>query len=410
MRAGLLGRKLGYSFSPRIHALLGDYSYALFEVEPEKLDDFIRRGEFDALNVTIPYKKAVIPYCAELSDAARQIGSVNTLVRRADGTLLGDNTDAAGFRAMIHHLKLDPRGKKALVLGSGGASLTVQYVLRSLGAQVVVISRSGEDNYTNLQRHGDARILVNTTPVGTYPNLEGAPLSLEPFPRLEAVLDLIYNPARTRLMMDARARGIACVGGLIMLVEQARAASERFSGNSIPLERTEEIVRQLRTQTENIVLIGMPGCGKSTIGALLARQLGRPFIDTDEQIVRAIGMEIPQYFKSHSEAEFRELEHRAIVEACRESGAVIATGGGCVTVERNFNPLRQNSAVFFLQRDLHLLPKDGRPISQANSLEKLYAARLPLYRTFSDVAIENMGAPEQTAARVLEAYYEILGA
>lgn len=409
MRAGLLGRKLGHSFSPRIHSFFGSYSYDLFEVEPEKLDEFMSGDSFDALNVTIPYKKAVIPHCAELSEAARAIGSVNTIVRRPDSNLFGDNTDAAGFAAMLHRLNVAPAGKKALVLGSGGASLTVQHVLRQAGAQVIVISRSGEDNYENLDRHADAAILVNTTPVGMYPNNGAAALSLSHFPRLEAVLDLIYNPARTALILDAMERNIPALGGLTMLVEQARAAAERFTDGSIARERAEAVLRLLQAETQNIVLIGMPGCGKSTIGQLLAQKLGRSFADADAAIVEKIGMTIPDYFASHSEAEFRAVETQVLSELGKQSGLVIATGGGCVTRMENRNLLRQNGRLFFLKRDLHLLPKSGRPLSQANSLEKMYQARLPLYRAFADAEIDNMGATEDTVARILEVYDEISG-
>ena len=410
MRAGLLGRKLGHSFSPRIHACLGDYTYELFEVEPEALDAFMKAGAFDALNVTIPYKKAVIPYCAELSASARGIGSVNTLVRRADGTLFGDNTDAAGFSAMLARLNVSPAGKKALVLGSGGASLTVQHVLREAGADpVIVVSRSGADNYENLDRHADARILVNTTPVGMFPHCEEAPLSLAHFPKLEAVLDVIYNPARTRLFQDAQARGVPCLGGLAMLVEQARAASERFTGSAIPAERTDEVLSMLQRETQNIVLVGMPGCGKTTIGQLLAEKTGRRFVDTDDRIVEKLGCSIPEYFAGHSEAEFRAVEAQAIAETGMQSGLVIATGGGCVTQEENYPSLHQNGVLFFLRRELSLLPKAGRPLSQRNSLEAMYETRLPLYRRFADCEIENAGAPEDAAAQILEAYDEISG-
>ena len=410
MRAGLLGRKLGHSFSPRIHACFGNYTYDLFEVEPEALDAFMKEGAFDALNVTIPYKKSVIPYCAELSASARGIGSVNTLVRRADGTLFGDNTDAAGFSAMLERLNVSCAGKKALVLGSGGASLTVQHVLREAGADpVVVVSRSGADNYENLDRHADARILVNTTPVGMYPHCSEAPLSLGHFPGLEAVLDVIYNPARTRLLQDAQARGIPCLGGLTMLVEQARAASERFTGSVIPIARTNEVLSMLQRETQNIVLVGMPGSGKTTVGQLLAEKTGRRFVDTDDLIVEKLGCSIPEYFSGHTEAQFRAVEAEAIAEAGIQSGLVIATGGGCVTREENYPSLHQNGAIFFLMRDLSLLPTAGRPLSQRNSVEALYEARLPLYRRFADAEIENMGAPVDAAAQILEAYDEISG-
>ena len=409
MRAGLLGRKLGHSFSPCIHASLGDYSYELFEVEPEALDAFMRDDAFDAMNVTIPYKRDVIPYCAELSEAARQIGSVNTIVRRPDGTLFGDNTDAAGFGAMLDCLNVSPAGRKTLVLGSGGASLTVQHVLKSRGAaQVIVISRSGPDNYENLERHADAQILVNTTPVGMYPNNGASPLDLARLPKLEAVLDVIYNPARTKLMQDAMARNIPCIGGLLMLVEQARAASERFTGRAVAAEAADAVLSQLREEAQNIVLIGMPGSGKSTVGRQIAEKTGRKLVDIDAVIVESIGMTIPEYFEQHDEEAFRAEETRAIAEVCKQSGLVIATGGGCITRERNKDLLCQNGVVIFLQRDLELLSTKGRPLSQKNSLEEMYAYRLPLYRAFADAEVQSTGVPELTADKMLEVYHEIL--
>lgn len=408
MRAGLLGRKLGHSFSPLIHSFFGNYSYDLFEVEPEDLAAFMTGDRFDALNVTIPYKKAVIPYCAELSDAARAIGSVNTIVRRTDGTLWGDNTDAAGFSAMLRRLKLTPAGKKALVLGSGGASLTVQHVLKEAGADVIVISRSGKNNYDNLHLHADAKIIVNTTPVGMYPACGVSPVSMDHFPELEAALDVVYNPARTRFLLDAMERNVACIGGLVMLVEQARAAAERFTGDTIPVQKAEAVLRTLEAQTQNIILIGMPGCGKSTVGRLLAQKTGRRFADADTAIEEKIGMDIPSYFAAHSEAEFRHVETEVLQELGKQSGLIIATGGGCVTRPENRDLLRQNGRLIFLERDLHLLPTAGRPLSQANALEDMYATRLPLYESFADAKIANTGAPEEAAAQILEVLnYEI---
>lgn len=407
MRAGLLGRRLGHSFSPRIHSLLGCYSYELFEVEPNDLAAFMRSGSFDALNVTIPYKRDVIPYCAELSDAAQGIGSVNTIVRRPDGTLLGDNTDAAGFTAMLAALQLNPAGKKALVLGSGGASLTVCHVLRQAGArEVIVVSRSGENNYENLARHADAAILVNATPVGMYPNCGVSPVDLSLLPQLEGVLDLIYNPARTRLILDAEARHIPCISGLTMLVEQARAAAERFTGDAISPDKNAAVLHALRKETMNLVLIGMPGCGKSSLGRLLAREMNRRLVDADTAIEARIGMSIPAYFASHSEAEFRAVESEVLAELGKQSALVIATGGGCVTQPANHDLLRQNGIIIHIERDISLLPTKGRPLSQAGSLADMYRIRLPMYRAFADAAVQNSGTLEEAAARIMEVFDE----
>lgn len=409
MRAGLLGRRLSHSFSPRIHSFFGSYSYDLFEVEPDGLDAFMRGGDFDALNVTIPYKRDVIPYCAELTSAARGIGSINTIVRRPDGTLLGDNTDAAGFTAMLHALRLDPAGKKALVLGSGGASLTVCHVLRQAGArEVIVISRSGENNYENLARHADAKLLVNATPVGMYPNCGVSPVDLSLLPDLEGALDLIYNPARTRLLLDAQARGIPCIGGLTMLVEQARAAAERFTGAAISPDKNAAVLHALRSENTNVVLIGMPGCGKSSVGRCVARRMNRRFADADSAIEERLGMPIPAYFAGHSEAQFRAVESEILADLGKQSGLVIATGGGCVTQTCNRDLLRQNGLIFHLERDIDLLATEGRPLSQAGSLAEMYRIRQPLYRAFADAQIKNSGAKEETAARITEVFDEIL--
>ena len=366
LRCGLLGGKLGHSYSPAIHHELGDYAYRLYEKTPEELPAFLTGGSFDGLNVTIPYKKAVMPYCAALSETAQRVGCVNTLVRRADGTLYGDNTDVFGFARMLHTTGVRPEGKKALVFGSGGASATVCDVLGRAGAQVVCISRSGADNYENLSRHRDAQILVNTTPLGMYPNNGAAPADLRAFPHCACVLDVIYNPARTALLLQAEALGIPHAGGLEMLVAQAVRSSEQFTGCTIPDARIAEITRTLSRAMQNIVLIGMPGCGKSTIGRLLAARLGWELLDADA------------------------------------AGCVIATGGGCVTRAENYPLLHQNSVIVWLRRDAARLPTGGRPLSQGADLSAMYAARAPLYERFSDCAADNNGAPEQTVENILE--------
>lgn len=395
-RCGLLGEKLGHSFSPRIHGVLANYEYRLYEKSPDELDAFLRAGEFDGLNVTIPYKQAVIPYCRELSPRARAIGSVNTLLRRLDGSLWGDNTDYNGFCAMLDRAELPVQGQKALVLGSGGASKTVQAVLRDRGAGVVVISRSGPDNYGNLDRHADAHLLVNTTPVGMYPQNGRAAVDVGQFPRCAGVFDLIYNPARTRLMLDAAAHGVPAFGGLLMLVEQARRAAEIFTGRSIDAANTERLTGLLGRQTQNIALIGMPGCGKTTVGRALADRLQRPFYDVDGEIEARAGKSIPCIFAENGEAAFRKLETEVLAGISKRSGAVIATGGGVVTRPENHDLLRQNSVVVWLQRDVGSLPRDGRPVSQSRPLEEIAAERLPLYRLWSDVAVEVCG-PGKTA-------------
>lgn len=402
LRLGLIGEKLGHSFSPAIHAKLGTPQYGLFELRPEELGAFLEGDNFDGANVTIPYKKAVMPYCAELTDQAKRIGSVNTLVRRVDGTLLGHNTDYDGFLYMLRSAGAEVAGKKCLILGTGGASLTVHTVLQDLGArEIVYISRTGENNYQNLDRHADARIIVNATPVGMYPKTGVAPVDLAMFPDCEGVFDLIYNPARTQLLLDAEKQGIPCANGLGMLVAQAKAASERFRDITIPDQVVREITEQMERETKNILLVGMPGCGKSTIGRLLAKKLKRPLVDTDEVIVEKIGCTIPEYFASHGEEAFRAREHEALRETACRSGLVIATGGGIVTRRENWDPLRENSVVVFLRRDISKLPTKGRPISQSNDLNQLYETRRPLYEAVADLVVNNEKI-DRTVEEILE--------
>lgn len=406
MKCGLLGRKLSHSYSPQIHAHLGDYPYDLFEKEPEDVGSFLQNGDFTAINVTIPYKKDVMPYCTELSPRAIAMGAVNTIVRRPDGSLLGHNTDYFGFSSMVRRSGLDPKGKKVLVLGSGGASVTAVAVLREMGAHVVVISRSGEDNYDNLNRHADAAILCNCTPVGMYPNNGVSPIDLSLFPRLEGVLDMIYNPARTKLLMDAEKRGLVAENGLWMLVAQAKEAAEWFTGTPIDDGKIAEIHTLLRCQMENIVLIGMPGSGKSTIGQLLAQRCGKAFVDADAAIEEAAGKPIPQIFAETGEEGFRAWETKVLEVLGKCSGIVLATGGGCVTREANYAPLHQNGTVFCLDRSLDRLPTDGRPLSQTNKLEEMYRIRKPLYHHFADHHINNNGCTDDTVRAILHLWEE----
>jgi len=401
-KLGLIGEKLGHSFSPAIHTKLGTPEYGLFELQPDELGPFLQKKDFDGLNVTIPYKKAVIPYLDELTDQAKRIGSVNTIIHRADGTLLGHNTDYDGFLYMIHRAKAEIKGKKCLVLGTGGASLTVHTVLQDLEAgEIVSISRTGENNYQNLDRHADAQIIVNATPVGMYPNNGKAPLDVGLFPKLECMLDLIYNPARTQILLDAERRGLMAVNGLGMLVAQAKAASERFRDISIPDEAVDRITAEMELQSKNLILVGMPGCGKTTIGTRLAEVLGRPLVDTDEEIVKMIGCTIPEYFASHGEEEFRKREHEVLRVCAGRAGQVIATGGGIVTRPENTDPLRENSVVIFLRRDIDKLPTKGRPLSQRNSLYDMYAVRKPMYEAVAELTVDNV-VIEDTVNEILK--------
>lgn len=406
MQCGLLGEKLGHSYSPAIHGELADYDYQLFERAPDAVEDFLLHGDWDGLNVTIPYKKTVLPYCAELSERARKIGSVNTLVRRPDGSIFGDNTDAYGFEKLLHQAGIEVAGKKALVLGSGGASVMAVEVLRSLGAaSVTVISRHGEDNYDNLSRHADAQILVNTTPVGMFPKNGEAAVDLRSFPACEGVVDVVYNPARTALLLQAEELGIPHAGGLYMLVGQAKRSCELFTGREIPDSEIDRIEGQLARSMQNIILIGMPGCGKSTIGAALAERLGRPLLEADAEIVKAAGRSIPEIFAIGGEASFRQKETAVLSDLGKQSGAVISTGGGCVTRAQNYPLLHQNGTIFWLQRDLDRLPKEGRPLSLKNDLHEMYLKREPLYARFADHVIDNNGSVEKT----LDAILEVLG-
>ena len=403
-RCGLIGEKLGHSFSPAIHGKLADYEYRLYELSPGQLGPFLEKKEYDGLNVTIPYKKTVIPYCDELTEAAKSIGSVNTIVKRADGTLLGHNTDYDGFMWLLKNAGAQVQGKKAVVLGTGGASLTVQAALRNLGAaQVVGISRSGEDNYENIARHSDAKILINATPVGMYPKTGVSPVDLDVFTALEGVFDVVYNPAKTQLLLEAEKRGIPCANGLGMLVAQAKAACERFTGQPIDDEKVYTIKAEMERNTRNVMLIGMPGSGKSTVGAALAESLGRRLVDVDERIVEMAGCSIPEIFAKDGEEGFRQIEHQALCEVSKESGLVIATGGGVVTRPENLDPMRQNSLIVWLLRDTALLPKDGRPLSQTNSLTEMFKVREPLYRAAADCIADNNGSLEDTVKQILEA-------
>lgn len=414
LRTGLLGEKLSHSFSPRIHrALVGDrYTYELFERAPEAVEGFIKGGEWDALNVTIPYKQVVMPYLDIITDEALRIGAVNTITRLPDGRLKGDNTDYFGFRRTLTACDCAPKGKKALVLGNGGAAATAVTVLTDMGAEVILLGRSDrsvggispEPYETVYERHPDAEVVVNCTPVGMYPKLIGqSPVELSRLPHVTAVFDMVYNPARTALLQEADRLGIPAYNGLLMLVAQAKRACELFLGEELDDGLIDPIVADIARETGNIVLVGMPGSGKSTVGKALAEAMGRPLVDTDALIVEDAGRPIPEIFATDGEEVFRALETEAVKRAGMMSGAVIATGGGVVTRERNYAPLSQNARIVFIHRDPDKLPVKGRPLSQAHPLEEMYAKRLPMYKAFADLEADNNGAVEDTVKTILKA-------
>ena len=407
MQYGLLGEKLTHSYSPLIHKALGDYRYELFEVKPDQLEIFLEATPIQGLNVTIPYKQLVISYCKQLSPAAQAIGSVNTIIRQENGSLYGDNTDAAGFLHLLKIGNIDVKGQKVLVLGSGGSSLTVRYVLKEQNAaEIITISRTGANNYNNLDKHYDSQIIINTTPVGMYPNNGISPICLQRFKKLEGVVDLIYNPEKTALLMDAHTLGVPHIGGLVMLVAQAAVASKLFTGRAVNDGQINNIVMHIKKETQNIILIGMPGSGKTTIGLALAELTGRTLIDTDQEIVSQVDKAIPDIFKEEGEATFREYESNIIKKVGSHSGIIITTGGGCVKNPKNYAPLHQNGIILFLQRHLDLLDRAGRPLS-GGDLEQLYKERLPMYKQFADMTIINDKPPHIVAKKVMEAFDEI---
>ena len=404
---GLLGRKLTHSYSPQIHALLGDYDYVLAEKEPEDVSAFVKDSTLAGFNVTIPYKKTVYELCDELSETAQKLRNVNTVIRLPDGRLYGHNTDYYGFMYMLKKSKVVVSNKKVLVLGSGGASATVCVVLKDCGAkEIVVISRTGENNYENLYLHKDADVIINTTPVGMYPNNGKSPVDLKVFPKLSGVLDLIYNPCKTALLYQAEQLKLPCCNGLSMLVAQAKESAEYFLETAIPEEKNESVIATMESKMQNIILIGMPGCGKTTLGKLLAENTGRPFYDSDEWIETQHGHSPADIIRTQGEEAFRAIETQALEELCKQSGGIIATGGGCVTRPENELLLRQNGIVFWVMRSITALSTQGRPLSQQNDLQQLYAARKPFYEQFSDCRVTMDESPETTANKIMEMYYE----
>ena len=396
MEFALLGEKLGHSFSPQIHRALAGCDYQLLPTPPEAVADLFRRRDFRGLNVTIPYKQTVMPLCDEIDPRAAAIGAVNTVVNRG-GRLTGYNTDIDGLIYLARRTGVDMAGKKVVILGSGGTGRTARAAAGELGAaEIVTVSRGGEDNYETLSRHADAQVLLNTTPVGMYPNCGVSPVSLDAFPHLEGVLDVVYNPLRTALLLEARERGLPCSCGLPMLVAQAWRAEELFTGSAIPADTVEAVLAGLTAQLENVVLIGMPGCGKSTVGRALARRQGKAFLDLDRLIEERAGKSIPAIFAQEGEDAFRTLESWAVREAGARTGCVISTGGGVVTRAENCAPLRQNGVIIHLTRPLDRLPTAGRPVSQSTDLQTLWERRRGLYAAFADRTVDNGGPLEET--------------
>ena len=402
-KCGLIGERLSHSFSPQIHKRLADYSYALFELSEGEVADFLKSKSFDAVNVTIPYKKTVMPFLDEITEEAKRIGSVNTVIKLPDGRLAGDNTDYFGFSYLIKKSGIKTEGKNVLILGTGGASLTASTVSADMGAKkITFVSRNGKINYENVYSLcADSEVIINCTPVGMYPKNGVAPIELERFNACQGVIDMIYNPSRTKLLLDAERLNIPCINGLPMLVAQAKKACELFLDCKIDDGEIDNITNEIENETKNIILIGMPGCGKTTVGKMLSQILHRPFTDTDQMIIESEELDIPTIFEKYGEEHFRVSEHREIINAGKMSGAVISTGGGCVTRKENLEPLRQNGTVIFIHRSIDKLDVSGRPLSAKNSLREMYKKRLPMYRQFCDFEVNNDTDVESCVAEII---------
>lgn len=404
---GLIGEHLSHSFSKMIHREMGCETYCHKETPPEKLENFIKSNKFGGLNVTIPYKKEVMKYCDILTPEAEGVGCVNTVITDNDGRLVGHNTDVDGFLFMAKNAGIELRGKKVLILGSGGASLAVRHALKKSDAKsIVTVSRSGENNYTNLHLHYDAEVIVNATPVGMYPKSEESLIDLSPFKKCVGVLDLIYNPFRTNLLLQAEELGINYSNGLSMLVSQAFFAEEFFKGEKLDKKEILRIMKIVASDRRNLVLVGMPGVGKSTVGKSLALMSGKELVDTDEEIVKSTGLSIPEIFQKGGETLFRSLESEAVKKASEGFGRIIVTGGGAIKTEANYLPLKRTSRIYHLERDVLTLSRDGRPLSKDADLEKMYHERLPMYMRFRDEVTEVEKEALATAKKIWSDFCE----
>lgn len=395
MKYGLIGEKLGHSFSKEIHEMIGYYKYEIHEVAKNDIDQFMKEKDFVGINVTIPYKETVIPYLDNISPQAASIGAVNTIIN-IDGKLYGHNTDYFGMLALIKKNNIDCKDKKVLILGTGGTSKTAYAVVKDLGASIILkASINNEEGTITYEEavniHNDAEVIINTTPVGMYPNNDGCIIDLSKFKNLVGLIDVVYNPLRTNLVLNAKNLNIPSEGGLYMLVGQAVYACGLFLDKEIDLSVIDTIYNKLKTDKENIVLIGMPSSGKTTIGKILSEKLNKTLVDTDSLIVDKIGMSIADYMKNHTEKEFRDIETICVKEAAKMSSVVIATGGGAILRSENVKALKQNGKLYFLKRNLELLtPTTSRPFSSdAESLKKRYIERLPIYESVCDVCVDN---------------------
>ena len=407
---GCIGEKLKHSFSKEIHNALADYDYRIIEVEREKLGEFATAGEFAAINVTIPYKEMIMPYLFTIDEHARSIGAVNTVVNR-DGKLYGYNTDFYGMSRLLAHARVDVSGKKVIILGTGGTSKTAFAVVKAEGAREIVrVSRTGREDavtYEKMyQKHTDAEVVINTTPAGMYPNIFDKAIELDKFPSLVGVIDAVYNPLRTPMILDARKRGIAAEGGLYMLVAQAVRASEIFIDTKYAESECERVYGKIVSDKENIVLIGMPGAGKTTVGKSLARKYNREVIDTDELIVKKAGKTIPEIFNEDGEAAFRDIESKVIREVSKLTGVIISTGGGAILRKENRKELKKNGKLYFIDRPLSaLLPTEDRPLARsAEDITKRYNERYDIYTSSADVVIDADGTVEEVAMKIQRSF------
>ena len=415
MRYGLIAERLGHSFSKPIHEKLADYTYDLMPMPPEEVGPFLTRREFAAINVTIPYKETVIPYCDSIDGAAAAMGAVNTIVNRG-GKLCGYNTDFAGAIYMLRSHGIDLAGRTVLILGTGGTCKTFTAVAEHLGAKEVLragrTAAPGVLDYAAVRERRDIQVILNASPRGMFPHGEEEPLvHLDDHPHLEAVADAVYNPLRTRLLQEAAARGLKTAGGLTMLVAQAKYAVEHFLNPAIDDARIDEIAREILSERSNMVLIGMPSAGKSTLGDLLAARTGRRVADMDSIITERIGMPIADFFAQSGEAAFRALEHRVAEELAQETGIIISTGGGAVKDPANMACLARNGVILAVDRSLEkLLAGNGRPLSSSpEAVARLYAERMPLYRRYGQAIIDNNGSASDAADAALAAYSSIVG-